>query len=67
VIYLLCPFSSEGYDKASFRGLVPVSGESRERERRTGTKLLAVFLQHICTNVNTQKHQYVKRSIPKAS
>ena len=27
MIYLLCPSSSEGYDEASFRGLVPVSGE----------------------------------------
>ena len=32
-----------------------------ERERRTGTKLLAVFLQHICTNVNTKKDECPKR------
>ena len=38
-----------------FVGLVPVSGEIRERERRTGTKLMAVFLQHICSEVNTPK------------
>jgi hypothetical protein len=26
-----------------------------KRERRTGTKLMAVFLQHICSEVNTSK------------
>ena len=31
------------------------SGISGERERRTGTKVIAVFLQHICSCVNAQK------------
>ena len=38
-----------------FVDLVPVSRESGERERRTGTKLMAVFLQYICSKVNTLK------------
>ena len=40
---------------------MPVSGEIRERERRTGTKLIAVFLQHICTDVNTQNDVMLKK------
>ena len=47
------PSSSEGYDVASFRGLVPVW--EREENGRTGTKLIAVFQQHICTEVNALK------------
>jgi hypothetical protein len=50
----MCRSSSEGYDVACFMGLVPVWGKGKW-ERRTGTKLLAVFLQHICSEVNTRK------------
>jgi len=31
------------------------SGEREWEKRRTGTKLMAVFLQHICSEVNTLK------------
>ena len=48
----MCRSSSEGYDVASFMGLVPVWGKGKW-ERRTGTKLLAVLLQHICCEVNS--------------
>src|SRR5215216_1732771 len=30
-------------------------------ERRPGTKFMAVFLQHICTNVNTQNDVWPKK------
>jgi hypothetical protein len=50
----MCRSSSEGYDVACFMGLVPVWGKGKW-ERRTGTKLLAVLLQHICCEVNTPK------------
>jgi hypothetical protein len=36
------------------KSLVPVH-ISGERERRTGTKLIAGFLQHICVEVNVPK------------
>jgi hypothetical protein len=37
----------------SFRDLVPVW--ERERERRTGARLMDIFLQHIYSEVNTTK------------
>ena len=33
----------------------PSLGKGGERERRTGTKLMAEFLLHICSRVNTSK------------
>jgi hypothetical protein len=37
----------------SLRDLVPVW--ERERERRTGARLMDIFLQHIYSEVNTTK------------
>ena len=39
----------------SLRDLVPVWERERERERRTGARLMDIFLQHIYSEVNTTK------------